>query len=352
MSAILSAGLSALGTPLAAGASRVTAKLHEVAPTASDAVSRSLGGIGATAHDASGHIARHLRAGFSGLSEKAQAIAHKSGEALAPVAAQVAAKVHALAPSLSEQIGKTGRIAGDYAKEGVLRAQALLTRFKPPRVEAENAVSSPARVGRFDLSQMLIIAGALLLICGGLMLGSGFLLRAGTPQPQVATASPSEPIAWLFEHPNLSIAERSVFAVERAPDGFRVTGFSIGAVNLSDDAVSGLGGVIKPDARGQELKLALTVEQPEGEGTGTPEVQAPLPEGAIPSQAQFKLVFLFPPEAGNGGMTPQEVLSAYGGLMLKVRYEMAGTEKSFIQYLPPSLLEAQLAEIAAEAKGS
>ena len=33
-------------------------------------------------------------------------------------------------------------------------------------------------------------------------------------------------------------------------------------------------------------------------------------------------------------MTPHDVLAAYGGLMLKVRYEVDGTERSFIQYLP------------------
>jgi len=75
------------------------------------------------------------------------------------------------------------------------------------------------------------------------------------------------------------------------------------------------------------------------------------PNGTVPSQAPFRLVFLFP-SATEGGMTPHDVLAAYGGLMLKVRYEVDGTERSFIQYLPQALLEEQLAEIAAEAKGS
>jgi hypothetical protein len=38
--------------------------------------------------------------------------------------------------------------------------------------------------------------------------------------------------------------------------------------------------------------------------------------------------------------------------MLKVRYEVAGNEKSFIHYLSPSFLERQLAEIAGDGKGS
>ena len=60
----------------------------------------------------------------------------------------------------------------------------------------------------------------------------------------------------------------------------------------------------------------------------------------------------FPAAATNGGMTSQDVLAAYGGLMLKVHYEVGGKQKSFIQYLPPSLLQEQLDEILAEAKGS
>jgi hypothetical protein len=51
-------------------------------------------------------------------------------------------------------------------------------------------------------------------------------------------------------------------------------------------------------------------------------------------------------------MTPHDVLAVYGGLMLKVHYEAEGKQKSFIQYLPASLLQEQIDEIVAEAKGS
>ena len=100
------------------------------------------------------------------------------------------------------------------------RARGLLASALAPRVDAENAVSL-ARVGRFELSQMLIIAGALLLICGGLMLGGGLILRASTPS-QIAAVSTSEPIAWLFEHKSLPIEERSVFATTVTPEGVRI----------------------------------------------------------------------------------------------------------------------------------
>jgi hypothetical protein len=115
---------------------------------------------------------------------------------------------------------------------------------------------------------MLIIAGALLLVCGGLMLGGGLILRASTPS-QIAAASASEPIAWLFQHKGLPIEERSVFAIAVTPEGVRIKGFSIGAVNMSDDlSLGSVRGVIKPDLQGQDLKLAVTVERPGDDAPG------------------------------------------------------------------------------------
>ena len=288
--------------------------------------------------------------------------------ALRPAMSSIAVRTHALAPWLTERIGRAGQAAGNYAKGGALRVQSLLARARPaavegeyaapvvegayaaPAAESENAVSSPRAVGRFDLSQMLIIAGALLLVCGGLMLGGGFMLRAKTPVPLVV-ASASEPIAWLFEHPSLPIDERSVFVFDTTPDGLRIKGFAIGGVNLSEQTLGALGGVIKPDGRDQDLDLALSVEKPEDDAQSARSV-AVLAEGAIPAQAPFRLVYLFPAEGANGGLTSQQVISTYGGVLLKVRYEMEGKQRSFIQYLPTSLLEEQLAEILASVKGS
>jgi hypothetical protein len=198
---------------------------------------------------------------------------------------------------------------------------------------------------------MLIIAGTVLLVLGGLMLGGGLLLRAGTPSSStIEAASPAEPVAWLFEQKSFPLAERSIFASEATPSGVRIKGFAIGAVNMSDDPIVSLEGVLKPDLHDQGLKLDVIVEKHgEAGGAEAPEAAAvEAPAGTIPSQAPFKLVFLFAaPEA------PEDVLRASGGLLLKVNYGVAGKQKSFIQYLPPDLLEEQLAEIQAEAaKGS
>ena len=338
---------------LSAGANSIGAKVHAVAPSVSNFLSLSFGGIAARTRDGSRAIGRGLGAGLSGLSATAEGLTRSAGEALGPAMSSIAARAHALAPSLTERIGRAGQAAGHYARDGALRARSLLARAVPPAVPGENAVSSPRAAGRFDLSQMLIIAGALLLVCGGLMLGGGLMLRAKTPTPLIA-ASASEPIAWLFEHPSLPIDERSVFVFDATPDGLRIKGFAVGGVNLSEETLGSLGGVIKPDGRDQDLNLALSVEKPEGDADGAQFAQplAGLAEGAIPPQAPFRLVYLFPAEGANGGLTSQQVLSAYGGVLLKVHYEMEGKQRSFIQYLPTALLEEQLAEILASAKGS
>ena len=381
---------------LSGGVAAMAAKIHATAPSVGHVLSLTFGGVAARTRDVSGVIGRGLGAGLSSLSAKADVLTRQTGEALRPALASLAARtsalgpamaslaartpalrpamssiagrVHALAPSVTERIGRAGQAAGHYAKGGALRVQSMLARARPaavegeyaapvvegayaaPAAESENAVSSPRAVGRFDLSQMLIIAGALLLVCGGLMLGGGFMLRAKTPVP-LAVASASEPIAWLFEHPSLPIDERSVFVFDTTPDGLRIKGFAIGGVNLSEQTVGALGGVIKPDGRDQDLDLALSVEKPEDDAQSARSV-AVLAEGAIPAQAPFRLVYLFPVEGANGGLTSQQVISTYGGVLLKVRYEMEGKQRSFIQYLPTSLLEEQLAEILASVKGS
>jgi hypothetical protein len=340
---------------LSAGVSRIAAKVHALAPRAGNFLSICFGGLAARAHDFSRSVGRALAASFSWLSAKADVLTRSAGEALAPAFAFISAKAYALAPSLSERIAKAGLVAGHTARGGVARARGLLA-AKAPRVDAENAVSLPQRVGRIDLSQMLIIAGALLLVCGGLMLGGGLILRASTPSSPLAAASPSEPIAWLFEYKNFPIDERSVFDFAVTPGGVRIKGFSIGAVNMSDEPLGSVGGVIKPDLHGQELKLAVIVGRPGDDAAGVQPSEAEgasaLSDESIPPQAPFKLVFLFPAAANPGGMTPEEVLTVSGGLTLKVHYEVAGKQRSFIQYLPPLLLEDQLSEIQAEAKGS
>ena len=363
---------ASIGRLLAAGFSRVAAKVRELTPSIGRFLSICFSGIyaraydltratgrllatgfsatSAKAHALAGSTGRLLATGFSATSAKAHALAGSTGRALAPAFSAISAKAYAVAPSLAERIAKAGLAARDYAREGAVRAQGLFQTDKAARAADENEVSSPRHVGGFDLSQMLIIAGTLLLVVGGLMLGGGLILRAGTPS-QVAS---TDGIAWLFQQKDLSIAERSVFAFAGTPQGLRIKGFSISGQNGSDQPLTGVEGIIKPDVPRPDLKLALSVDRPEA--GGAPEAQAGEPEAndVIPPHAPFKLVFAFPTEAANGqdGVTPEEVLATFGGLMLKVRYELAGKQRTFIEYLSPEKLKEQLVELQAGANGS
>lgn len=339
---------------LRSGVSRIGGKVQEVAPSAGNAFSTAFGGFAARARDAARLARARLAAAFAWVSAKTGVVTGTAGEALAPASRAIVQRVYTLTPALWDKVARAGLLARNYAKAGTQRLQSLLPAKASP-VEVENAISWRQRAKGIDLSQMLIIAGALLLVCGGLMLGGGLILRAKTPASSVAEATPSAPIAWLFEHKTFPLDERSLFDYATTPEGVRVKGFAIGAVNMSDEPISSLEGVIKPDLHSEEIKLELIVERPGTNGAETQPAEttaAETPPGTIPPQAPFKLVFPFPGAEGTSGLTPEDVLKESGGLLLKVHYEIGGKQKSFIQYLPAGLLEEQLAEIQAEAKGS
>jgi hypothetical protein len=333
------------------GVSRAGSKLNEVAPSAGNFLSVTFGGISARARDASRVIGPRLATGFVWLKAKTSAVTSTAGEALAPASRAIVAKAYALTPALWNQLGTAGGAARRYLEQGTQSLQDVLPKASP--VEAQNAVSSPQGLRGFDLSQMLIIAGTLLLVCGGLMLGGGLMLRAKTPSQPIMAATPSDPIAWLFEHTDFPIDERSVFDYATTPDGIRIKGFSIGGVNMAEEPISSLSATVKPDLHDETLTLNVIVGRPDAAGVQTSEAAAAEPVADIISpQAPFKLVFLFPGAEGTSGMPPEDVVKQSGGILLKVRYEIGGKQKSYIQYLPPVLLEEQLAELKADAKGS
>lgn len=241
-----------------------------------------------------------------------------------------------------------------------------------------------ARTRDFELSQMMIIAGAVLLVFGGLLVGGGLLMRAGARTPAtVADVAPEETfsgITWTFNETDLPLQERAVFTLSGTPESFRINGLSLTGVNNSDQTLTGLAGVLKADVQRPDLKLSLKVEKPavpaaapdgeasegqasDGEAAESqaaegqapePQAMAVLPAASVPAHTPFRLVFPFPPEAmgGEDGITVDEFFDSYGGLLLKLRYEIDGVEKSVIQYLSPDMLKAQLDEVSAEASGS
>jgi hypothetical protein len=307
---------------------------------------------------------------IASASVKAAPFAHAGAERLSSSLSGVSAKLHVLAPQVHGAIAQGAERAGVLAKGTAQRVGALLAKVRPPQSGYENEVPSPTgalslsgRIGSYDLSQMLIISGVVLLVCGALLVGGGLILRAGkgTVAGAGTTASVARPesphsVLWFFAEPDLPIVERSVFSAELTPQGVRLTGLTLKAENNSDASLAGLEGVVKPDAKHLDLKLEVKVDMvpAEGEsaqGATAAEVQG---NGVIPPHAFFSLVFPFPPEAQGQepGIALDDFIAAYGGLMLKLRYDVDGTEKSLIQYLSPEMLKAQLTEIQHEADKS
>jgi len=255
-----------------------------------------------------------------------------------------------------------------------------------PRVKGENALSSWAKgawyrtqvmaaqtgawarsrswssIRELDLSQMLIIAGAVLLVCGGLLLGGGLFLRAGagTTAATEASEETATGITWTFQETDRPLPERAVFTLSGTPASFRINGLSISGVNHSDQPLTAVQAVLKPDVQRPDLKLTLQVDKPatpspSGEGGAEAQALEIVPKNTVPPKTPFRLVFLFPQEAmddGADGLTVEEFFESYGGLLLKLSYELDGKQRSLIQYMPPDLLKSQLDEVSAEADGS
>jgi hypothetical protein len=320
--------------------------------------------IAATVRSSVETLARLIAA----TSAKAVPLAQASARRVSAALLGASAKIRTLSPQLHGAIGKGTETARLYTREAAARAGAILARIKPSPSEHENQVSSSpdalssqaqARIGGYDLSQMLIISGVVLLVCGGLLVGSGLMLRAGGTGSVASLIEKEKPpsphaVAWFFEEPELPIVERSVFSAELTPHGVRLTGLAIKAENNSDDALSGLEGVVKPDAKRLDLKLEVKVDMVPTEGAHDAAAGEVHGNGVIPPHAFFRLVFPFPPEAHGEepGIALNDFIAAYGGLMLKLRYDVAGTQKSLIHYLSPEMLKAQLTEIQHEADGS
>ena len=398
--ALASAGIVRLARPgveaIVAGFAALSTKAGPLATGLGEKMTAGAASVSAKAGPLARSVGDKMSAGLAAVSAKAAPLAKSIGtKALAGLVA-ASSKRHTLAPSLQRAAARTGQVAsayasgasvraGDFARETARRANGMFARFEPKpasrfQTGSENELSSPtdalsspaegmpspagsvaARIGSFDLSQMLIISGVVLLVFGAILVGSGLVLRA-RPARDVVEAAPvadkalsPHAVVWFYEEPELPIVERSVFSAELTPKGVRLTGLAIKAENNSDEALTDLQGVVKPDAKRLDLKLEVKLDTAPAGGNGAQGVEvAVTPDGAIPPHAFFKLVFPFPPEAHGEepGIALDDFIGSYGGLLLKLRYHVDGTRKSLIQYLTPEMLKAQLVEIQREADGS
>ena len=167
-----------------------------------------------------------------------------------------------------------------------------------------------------------------------------------TSEPESAEAADEVDVVWLFDDPERTFEERSVFTVADGATAARLTGLAFNAENWSDHTLTDFHGTVKPDLKIIDFKLAIDLVESVG-----PMPASPAPD-TVPPRTAFRLIVPFPREVmdGEAGVDLDDFLSDYGGLTLKVHYAVDGKEKSFIQYLSPSMLKAQLAEIAGSAE--
>lgn len=282
------------------------------------------------------------------------ALASDVAAGLSDVLSSLGRGMNAQAGGLAHGISRTAGAGSDWLRQqaarGLASAQAGGAAIARAQAVAVAQGADWAQKRGLDLSQMMIIAGAVLLVLGGLLIGGGFLMRS-TSDPAIAAEPADETfskISWSFDQPALPLPERSVFTLSGTPESFLINGISIAAVNNSDEALTDLEAALSPDVQRPDLRLDVVVER---------EDQKPASRGpvaTVPPGASFRLVFLFPPEATGSadGISVEEFFESYGGLLLKLRYDADGAERSVIQYLDPELLKAQLDEVSAEAGGS
>jgi hypothetical protein len=307
-----------------------SAKIGGMAPTAGERITQSVSGAGAKARDLGNAAASSIKPALSGVSNRVQSAM----------------------PAFHAWLAGAGDRAKHYAGPGAAVAAAQV---KSLRDAGRNALSLPEGVDRGEISRMLIVAGILMLICGALLIGSGLILRAGAPMPTFSSPFSSEPepseaadevdVVWLFDDAERTAEERSVFVGADGPGPARLIGLAFNAENWSDHTLTDFHGTVKPDLKIIDFKLAIDLVESVG-----PMPASPAPD-TVPPRTAFRLIVPFPREVMDGaeGVEVDDFLGGYGGLTLKVRYAVDGREKSFIQYLSPAMLKAQLADVAGNA---
>jgi len=109
-----------------------------------------------------------------------------------------------------------------------------------------------AKLAGFDLRQLVIFAGALLVVCGALSIAVGIAFLSG----KRAESSRGSPIVWFFDGQDRS--KRSIFVTRRLVGATWIEGFAIVGENTSNQTLTGVQGAIKLDT-GKEIKLSVSV---------------------------------------------------------------------------------------------
>ncbi|MBM3544748.1 MAG: hypothetical protein FJX44_09640 [Alphaproteobacteria bacterium] len=298
----------------------------------------TMGRLGEAAHEAKRHVLIGLsrtnylcRAGYAWCTAKARVVTQTSREILATHFPAMTSRSAALLKECKQTLAR----ASSWSKE---KAETLA----PPLYAQITSIGNQtwSRVKDTNSRQRLI-AGALLLSVGGLLIVGSLILRA----IPVADPDPAGPIAWGFEAADEPFDHRMVFTLAGTPQAVRINGLLIRAVNISDQPLTSVEGVIRPDTQHPDLKLILDVDPSTQHDPKEVDIDitSSIKADTIPPQAPFHLIYAFPGD----GLSVEEFIDTYGGLTLNVRYEVDGKQRTVIQYLSPEMLRDQLYDIGA-----
>jgi hypothetical protein len=178
--------------------------------------------------------------------------------------------------------GRTAAVLDRQAVDGLAAAIRQVAAFRAPR--AMSAPVSPPRAVQTAVA-------------------------ADWPEPKREQKPVSgDSVAWLLDE--------SVKVPAGTGDRFR-----IGGVNVSDQALTGVRGTLKPDLSPRKMKLTLEIE-----GRGPQDGTVILPD------AQFSLSL---PKTGGA---EQDGANVSGGAIMTFRYNQAGQQRTMILYLTPPML--------------
>ena len=137
----------------------------------------------------------------------------------------------------------------------------------------------------------------------------------------------SAPIDWLFDKPG----SRAMLTLSNFGNGVRIIGFSIGGTNASDQPLTEVRAILKPDKGSRDIELILSLggDHQSRESSRT-----------IPPGARFSLVYAFP--GHSNGMPTSAFLAKFGGAVFAFKYTHAGSRRTLISYLSESKIKEQL----------
>jgi hypothetical protein len=189
------------------------------------------------------------------------------------------------------------------------------------------------------LSPLTIVAGAVLLVAlpaAGIALLSGNRAESKQEAPAVSLREP--PLVWFYDgqdHP-----KQSIFVKRNFSGATWIEGISINGENKSNQSLTAVQATLISDS-GEQIELTVRA-------TGRQQADADAPN--VPSGSAFSLEHGFHSDGSSHltGMSAEEFLSKYGGMIFRMRYTVAGVQRTLIDYLSPSWLKAQLADASAQ----